>query len=272
MPKITFLSLKTALLGLAFTAMLLPTLAVAQQRFMHDDWQQVLKTYVNNEGYVDYSALLQNRAQFDRYLNAIKTQGPNTTPALFSNDDERLAYYINAYNALVFEGVLARGPEDKSVWRGLISGLNFFRLMDVTFDQTTSNLQSLEDDIIRAKFQDPRIHAAVNCASISCPRLPQEAFTGDQLQQQLDAAMREFINSPLHVRIDHDTKTATISKIFKWFEEDFIAYEKQGGSAKPVIQSYLNRFLAENEQIDSTYTVAYFDYNKGINSQNNQPR
>lgn len=241
------------------------------ETFSHENWDSVLQTHVNPDGYVDYDALFQNRDLFNQYLDSIKTQGPQSTPDLFPHNDAKLAYYINAYNALVFEGVLARGPEDKSVWSGLISGLNFFRLMDVTFDNTRSNLQSLEDDIIRAQFNDPRIHAAINCASISCPRLPQQAFSPNTLQQQLDSAMREFINSPQHAQINHSDKTIKISKIFKWFEEDFIQYEQNQGNTEPTIQAYLNRFLPDEGQIDARYQVSYLDYDKGINSQKNQP-
>ncbi len=231
-------------------------LASRAEVFSHDDWGKVLDRFVDDNGMVDYLGLAEDRELFDQYLERIKRTGPRTHPERFPNRDHELAYYMNAYNALVFEGVLARGPEEKSVWRGFISGLNFFILMDVTLEGRETNLKKLEDDIIRAEYQDPRIHAAINCASISCPRLPQEPFYGGMLQEQLDAAIKEFVNSPQHVRIDGDA--VYLSKIFDWFEEDFVAQNRS-------LVDYVNQY--RQEKISPDLSVKYLPYNKGINHQ-----
>lgn len=245
---------------LVLVALLLPASALA---FDHSAWDKVLKEYVDDRGFVDYQKLADNRSLFDQYIAMIETEGPSSTPDQFSNEDEELAYYINAYNALVFKGVLSRGPETQSVWRGLISGFNFFTLMDIKVDGRETNLKSLENDIIRARYEDPRIHAAINCASISCPRLPREAFTGPQLQAQLDAAIREFVNTPTHVRLEGDT--VFLSKIFKWFEEDFVSGVTAETDAQAVIR-YINQFRHDELPLDAA--VRYLDYDKGINAQN----
>ncbi len=239
----------------------------ANAAFNNDDWNTVLGQYVNEQGFVDYQALNQNRASLDRYVDAVKTQGPKSNPELFPTKNDQLAYYINAYNALVFEGVLNRGPEEKSVWRGLVSGLNFFIRMKIIIDGEKTNLKKLEDDIIRDGFKDPRIHAALNCASISCPRLPQIAFEAEILDQQLDAAIVEFVNDERNVRLDHEAKKVYLSKIFDWFEDDFIEYEQSQGNTNPSLQSYVNRYRNPDNQIPNDYKTEFLKYNKGINKQ-----
>ncbi|MCK7489905.1 MAG: DUF547 domain-containing protein [Anaerotruncus sp.] len=151
--------------------------------------------FVDEKGRVDYEALARDRAGLDAWLGRLVRQGPKSTPALFPQRNDKLAYYVNAYNALVFQGVLSRGPEKESVWKGgLVSGYSFFVAMKVRLDGETWSLKALEDDLIRKDFADPRIHAALNCASIGCPRLPREAFVPEKLDAQLDAAMREFVD------------------------------------------------------------------------------
>lgn len=237
----------------------------AEEAFSHDDWNSVLGQFVNDEGYVDYQGLKSDRATFDRYIERIETISPVTNPELFPTKADQLAYYMNAYNALVFKGVLARGPEEKSVWRGLVSGYNFFVKMKITVGGKRTNLKKLEDDIIRAEFLDPRIHAAINCASISCPRLPQQAFVAATLEQQLDDAMREFVNSEMHIKLDQTRRTAKVSKIFKWFKKDFTSYEKTNGNVKPSLLHYINRY--RELKIPADFKVEYLDYNKKINKQ-----
>lgn len=157
--------------------LLLATAGVAttSDRFSYDDWTEVLSRFVDAQGLVDYQALAKDQEVFGRYISSIEVVGPKTYPELFPTDQDRLAYYLNAYNALVFKGVLARGPETESVWNGgLVSGYRFFVAMKVVVDGQQTNLKKLEDNVIRERFEDPRVHAALNCASLSCPRLPRQ--------------------------------------------------------------------------------------------------
>ncbi|NKB62899.1 MAG: DUF547 domain-containing protein [Gammaproteobacteria bacterium] len=237
--------------------------------FDYSLWTKTLSLFVDQNGRIDYQGLLLDRNDFDQYINALETIGPVTRPDLFPTKNSQLAYYINAYNALVFNGVLSRGPETSSVWSGLISGLNFFVRMDVKIDGRITNLKKLEDRIIRKKFKDPRIHAALNCASNSCPRLPQAAFLPEKLDQQLNQAMTEFVASDANVLVDEKNHRVFISKIFDWFEEDFIDFEKDNGNQTPSLIDYINRFLPANSQIESHFKIDFLKYDKGINSQRN---
>lgn len=235
--------------------------------FSHDDWTTVLERFVDNDGMVDYQALAKDRKVFGRYVKRIQTTSPATQPNLFPSREERLAYYVNAYNAQVFAGVLDRGPETKSVWRGLVSGLNFFVHMKVTVGGERMSLKHLEEEIILKDFKDPRVHAALNCASIGCPRLPQHAFVPEDLDTQLDAAFTEWVADPRHVRVDAARRVVSLNKIFDWFKGDFVGYEETHGNADGTVVDFINRYRADDAKIPAGYATAFLPYDKNINSQ-----
>lgn len=238
----------------------------AQERFRHADWGKVLARFVDARGRVDYEALAKDRADLDRYLESVRRVSPRSRPDLFPDRDDRLAYYLNAYNALVFEGVLARGPERVSVWKGgLVSGYAFFVGRKVVLGGEETSLKRLEDRWVREGFRDPRVHAALNCASIGCPRLPQVPFEAASLDAQLDAAMAEFVAEARNVRVDDAGRTVTLSKIFDWFEEDFLAFERAKGSQDPRLADYVNRYRGALPKLPREYRVRFFDYDKGLN-------
>ena len=233
--------------------------------FSHEDWTVVLRKFVDERGWVDYNGLANDSEVFDGYIARLERQGPKNRPDLFPSPQSRLAYYLNAYNAMVFKGVLARGPKIKTVWSGLVSGLSFFGLMTITVGGQKMNLKILEDKLIRARFKDPRVHAALNCASISCPRLQREALQGEILDQQLDKAMREFVNDPEHCTVNETKRVVHLSKIFEWFKDDFLGYERSQGNSKPVLLDYVNRYRDAGAQLPRHYRVRSNPYDKGLN-------
>ncbi len=253
------------------TAVLLGTMgssAMAESEpFLHDTWTRVLQRFVDDQGQVDYVALAADRSEFDVYVRSVEAVSPRSHPQRFPAREDALAFYLNAYNALVFQGVLERGPEKKSVWRGLVSGYSFFVGMKVTVGGEKMSLKALEDDIVRGEFDDPRIHAALNCASIGCPRLPRHAFQPATLEAELDAAMTEFVNDPRHIQIDAASGKVRLSKIFDWFSSDFLDEEKRLGRASSNLVDYVNRYRPSAGQIPSDYTVGFLPYDKGINQQ-----
>ena len=241
--------------------------AVSADTFSHHDWTAVLRRFVDERGQVDYQGLARDREDLDRYIAAIEVVSPKSNPEQFPDRDHELAYYINAYNAQVFKGVLDRGPEEKSVWKGLISGYGFFVRMKITIGGERTNLKKLEDETIREGYRDPRVHAALNCASVGCPRLPREAFDPERLDEQLDAAMREFASDGRHVRIDEARRRAWLSKIFDWFEEDFTDYEKRAGKRDAKLIDYVNRYRPDEARIPREYKIKFLKYDKSINRQ-----
>ncbi len=239
----------------------------SQEPFSHELWTRVLQRFVDDAGLVDYIALAADREDFDTYVQSVEAVSPRSHPQLFASRAEALAYYLNAYNALVFKGVLERGPEKKSVWRGLVSGYSFFVGMKVTVGGEKTSLKALEDDVVRDEFEDPRIHAALNCASISCPRLPRHAFGAATLEAELDAAVREFVNDPRHVQVEAGSAKVQLSKIFDWFSSDFLAEEKRLGRASSNLIDYVNRYRSPDAQIPNGYSIGFLPYDKGINQQ-----
>jgi hypothetical protein len=130
-----------------------------------------------------------------------------------------------------------------------------------------TSLKELEDEVIRAGFQDPRVHAALNCASLGCPRLPRRAFEPATLDAELDGEMRRFLGETRNCAVDAGKRSVTLSKIFEWFAEDFLAYERRQGNASPSILDYVNRYRPPGAEIPRDFAVSYFDYDKRINKQ-----
>jgi len=235
--------------------------------FSHDALTRVLERFVDDKGRVDYSGLAVDRADLDTYIASLAAVSPASHPALFPTRQEALAYYLNAYNAQVLVGVLHLGPESESVWPTLWAGYQFFVRHKFTLGGARFHLKGLEDAQVRAQFKDPRIHAFLNCASISCPRLPRQAIEPTTLDEELDAAMQEFVMSPQHVRLETERSKVYLSKIFDWFDKDFLNYERGWGTTRPNLIDYVNRYRAPEAQIRRDFTIRFLPYDKGLNRQ-----
>jgi Protein of unknown function, DUF547 len=270
------MKLKKLLASLAFLAGAAAPGAAATADFKdlkdisHADWTVLLEKFVDQKGMVGYKALLadaESKAKFDRYVALVENVGPKTHPQLFPTRQDELAYYINAYNALTWKGVIERGPEDDSVWKGAISGYNFFIGMKMQCEGEKISLRDLENDVVRAKYKDPRIHAALNCASIGCPLLRREAYEGAKLDAQLDEQVKIWVNDDYHVKPDPASKKAAVNKIFDWFTGDFVDHEKSKGAAKPAVLGWINRYRPADRQIPVDFKLEINDYDKRVNKQ-----
>lgn len=200
--------------------LLLPALAWAQpESFDHSAWDRVLKRIVNAIGEVDYAALKRDRAELDAYLAALARSSPDNRPELFPSKRDELAYWMNAYNALVTGAVAAQYPTKSVRDLGFLYG--FFRRKEHTLGGRTMSLMSLEHDIIRRRYGDARIHFAIVCASLSCPRLAPEVFVGRTVDAQLDGLARQFLTERRGMSIDERANTIWLSALFKWYDDDF---------------------------------------------------
>ncbi len=229
----------------------------------------VLNTYVDEQGLVDYDALQSNRQQLDAFNASIQL----TSQASFDSwsEAEQIAFLINAYNSLTLKAIIDESPIKASikdiagVWRfnrhGLLQG-----------EQTLNNI---EHDILRANFTEPRIHAALVCAAISCPYLRQEAFTGDQLDAQLDDQVRIFLSRSEVLEIDREKGEVKLSSIFDWFKEDWAAgfSTSEGFTGSDNERAVLNFISGYVDEADrdylkaGDYSIRYSDYDWSLNRQ-----
>ncbi|WP_291867063.1 DUF547 domain-containing protein [Maribacter sp.] len=176
---------------------------------LHANWDSLLKIYVDDDGNVDYKNLKSCSPKIISYLETLA----NNAPTSDWSKNEKLAFYINLYNAATVKLILDNYP--------LKSIKNISRPWDkewITIGNKVLSLGDIEHKILR-KMQEPRIHFAINCASYSCPQLKNEAFVSSKVDSQLDEATRNFINDPKRNKIT--PKEVELSEIFKWFKKDF---------------------------------------------------
>jgi hypothetical protein len=254
---------KTIFLSLSLLATLLVWLTCTNCRAIrrntdsrpitHEQWDALVKKHVGTDGFVHYKAFLQDTAALDRYLRHLESAHPNDKNW---SRNEQMAYWINAYNAYTVRLILRNYPLEsiKDIKKGVafinsVWDLKFIKIQGFTYD-----LNNIEHNILRPVFKDARIHAAINCASYSCPRLLNEAYTAERLEAQLDASMRSFVNDPLRNQIT--AEKAKVSEIFKWFRGDF---ERDAGS----VRQYLNRY-ATLKLSDKT-DIGHLDYDWKLN-------
>jgi hypothetical protein len=219
--------------------------------FSHALFEQVLEAQVK-DGVVDYPAI-QTDGRFTAYLSQLERVAPDT----FGTRHERLAFWINAYNAFAIKGILDHYSPMTYAGR-----YRYFIGQDYRVGGATINLYDLERQVLIKQFREPLIHFAIVCASTSCPKLQPWTYEPDQLERQLDRAARNFINDPTRNRFDRAKKVASLSMIFKWFEDDFT---RAAGS----ILSYVTQYVADpvlvQDLMQSEYRVEYLDYDWSLN-------
>ncbi len=253
--------------------------------FTNESFDRVLQRYVNERGFVDYIALRKDPDDLEDYYYQITTYSPDSHPELFPTENYKLAYWINAYNAGTMKTVLTYYPIDSvldvkqpGIFFFLSNKSGFFFFQRLKFGGKTTSLYYLENSVIRKRFGEPRIHFAVNCASVSCPRLPMQAFYGETLDRQLDDETRFFLTEDRNFRIDHEKKVIYLSSIFKWYEKDFTDwYSKKYPKGEASLLSYIELYL-EPEKVEAlkavsnSYTISFIPYDWNLNDQNPQSK
>lgn len=220
-------------------------------------FDSILDRYVTADGLVDYKGLKEDK-EFERYIEYLSNTDPDGLPS----DKDRLAFWINAYNAFVIKGVLDEYPIKSVLKVGWIPH-SFFKRKEFKTKHGEITLQVLENEKLREAFREPRIHFVINCASISCPKLIREAYSAEKLEEQLEAQAVSFINDKSRNYLDKQNKTLYLSHIFKWYEGDFV---RNGEGTEEYVAGYLNaddaEFVRNNE-----ITIKYLEYDWGLNEQ-----
>ena len=216
-------------------------------------WHTLLEANVKGSQ-VNYAGFVKNQ-DFTKYVKAIG----ETDPAKLSDKNAQLAFWINAYNALTIHSVLKHWPDIKSV-STIYPKFAFFDRKDQLVGGKKLSLNQIENEIIRPQFKDPRIHAALNCASVSCPPLQNYAFTGANLDKQLDKAFKSFANDSQRNAIDEASGQVRLSQIFNWYKVDF---ESGGGPAK-----YIAQFIDDGKRKDillKATNIGFLNYDWNLN-------
>ncbi|MCB0555208.1 MAG: DUF547 domain-containing protein [Phaeodactylibacter sp.] len=218
----------------------------------HEIWDGLLQKYVRPDGFVDYKGFVLDSAQLNSYLALLSSAHPQKSwPKA-----EQMAYWINAYNAFTVKLIVDHYPVEsiKDIKRGIPFVNSVWDIKFIEIQGQTYDLNNIEHGILRKEFNDARIHAAINCASYSCPPLRNEAYWAGKLDSQLDDAMRHFVNDPLRNQVSADK--AEISQIFSWFSGDF---KRDAGS----VRDYINRYAEEKLRPEGK--ISYLDYNWSLN-------
>ncbi|MDG2247059.1 MAG: DUF547 domain-containing protein [Flavobacteriales bacterium] len=250
MRHFTFLSLSSFILSSILVGCALKKVNSSSSPIVHSKWDALLQKNVDNKGTVDYGAFVQDSLAFRDYLNQLSSHHPNDS----WTSAERKAYWINAYNAFTVQLIVDNYPvESIKDLGGAIYKVNTpWDIRFIEIEGQDYDLNNIEHDILREEWQDGRIHFAINCASISCPKLYNRAFEAATLDEQLTTVAKEFINGPKN---SIDEGEASISRIFKWFNGDFI----RDGSLIDFLNAYSEIHI--NDEAEITYQ----EYNWSLN-------
>ncbi len=251
---------------------LLPLGAWAQTAFDHQytRWNALLEKHVKwlsdgKQSRVNYKGFAADRPVLEEVLSALSAVSKATFDSW--SKPQQMAFLINAYNAFTVELILTKYPDLKSIkdlgsifqsaWKK-----EFFTLLGAQ-----RHLDWVEHEQLRPVYKEPRVHAAVNCASIGCPALRDEAFTATQLEAQLDDGMRRFMGDRTRNRVKDGE--VQVSAIFKWFKEDFNSGYRGFKQVEDVFAAYAEQLTDKPDEQAAlrakSLSVSYLDYDWSLN-------
>ncbi|MBE2259658.1 MAG: DUF547 domain-containing protein [Rhodobacteraceae bacterium] len=240
--------MKNWLVAVAFALLPLSVNAAFDQS--HAAWTALLERHVvlidgGKASQVDYAGLAKERSALKAYLDSLSAV-PRAQFDSWSKP-RQLAFLINAYNAFTVELILTRYPDLKSIrdLGNLVFNSPWQQKFFTLFGEPR-HLDWIEHETIRkpGAHDDPRIHFAVNCASVGCPMLNDEAFVGERLDAQLEQQARRFLADRSRNRFDAKTGTLMVSRIFDWYGRDFEAGHRGITSLKQFLGSYADLLAA----------------------------
>ncbi|TWU06136.1 DUF547 domain-containing protein [Stieleria varia] len=240
-----------------------PVQQVSVDQIDHRSWDALLKRYVDQNGNVNYQAWKQSAADqqaLDTYLSHLSAANPNAQ----ASSAAKLSFWINAYNAVTIKGILREYPTSSiRNHTAKLIGYNIWDDLLLTVGGKPYSLNQMEHEVLR-KMGEPRIHFAIVCASISCPRLLNEAYTADRLDEQLSTNSRNFFSNQRNFRFDAQRQQFQLSAILEWFGEDFGANQ---ASQLQRIAPYLPQGPAQQLASQGRGSVSFLEYDWGLNDQ-----
>lgn len=248
--KITLLAVVLTLLTSTLT------FATAPTEVDHSVFDRLLKKYVSEKGQVNYKGFKKDEKEFNAYLEMLSKNAPTDK---WSKNDQ-MAYWINAYNAYTIRLILDHYPVESIKDIGSKIKIPFvttpWAKKFIKIGNETMSLDNIEHSILRKKYDDPRIHFTLVCASISCPRLRNEAYMANKLDAQMDDQGSDFLNNPAKNSIAKDK--ASLSKYFDWYKGD---WNENGKS----VEEWVNKY--SKTKINKDTKISFLDYNWNLNEQ-----
>jgi len=226
----------------------------------------VLDTYVDERGMVDYAGVKADPAALDAFLAQLEDHSPDSNAAMFTTEGEALVYWINAYNAWCMKIVADHYPVDSIMDIGETEGAAFD--MEVCkLGGKTLSLNNIEQDIVRVQFLEPRVHFALNCASLGCPPLPPWPFQVDMLDMQLDSVAIDFLSRQWYAHVNEDGSVA-LSSILKWYGEDFVKSLEANGK-EGLIRNWVMLFARDDvaKALEGGAEIEYIEYDWRLTDQ-----
>lgn len=207
----------------------------------HAAWDALLQQAVSETGKVNYAVFKNNKAALDAYLKTLS----NNPPQKKWSRVEKMAYWINAYNAFTVDLIATNYPLTSIL---KLDGGKTWDVKRINIGGKKYSLNDLENEILRPQFKDARIHFAINCAAKSCPPLYHRAFTAAQLEETLEARTKLFLNNTRYNTLM--PAKATLSKIFEWYAADF-----------PDLRGFIGRYTGIALKGDAAIVYAEYDWN-----------
>lgn len=221
-----------------------PVMSVAVATpFSHENWNKLLVKHVNTSGKVDYKGFKADKTALDAYCEELAAH----TPQNDWSRAEKMAYWINAYNAFTIKLITDHYPLSSIL---KLDGGKTWDVKRIQLGDKKYSLNQIENEILRPQFKDPRIHVAINCAAKSCPPLLNKAYTAENLEQTLEERTRKFLNNSQYNTISADR--AQLSKIFDWYAADF-----------PDLKKFVNQY--STTKLNASAAIEFKDYDWDLN-------
>ncbi len=238
-------------------------LQISLEQIDHAPFDKLLKEYVDQAGFVNYAGWKRSAADgrvLDQYLAALSRGNPD----LPASPKAAKAFWINAYNAVTIKGILREYPTTSiRNHTAKLFGYNIWDDLLLHVGDQAYSLRQIENDILR-KTGDFRIHYAIVCASIGCPKLRNEAYTAERLDQQLATNAKEFFAKRSNFRYDANSQTFYLSSIQSWYASDF---GRNQSAQLRAIAPYLPSRAAQQAAKSGRGSLSYLDYDWGLNDQ-----
>jgi len=249
--------------------------------FGYDDYAAVLKDYIDNRGMVSYKRLKARRESLDLFVLTISKLDAKTYEK-WSNK-EKIAFWINAYNALTLKVIIDNYPIKPSFFKSIYYPKNSIRQIKGVWDKKKfkvmgkdMTLEDIEHKILRKKFDEPRIHFALVCAAMGCPQLRNEPYLGEKLEEQFENQIHHSLADDKKLKINRKDDEVHMSSIFKWFGGDFVSKyapeEKMVGLSRneAAVINFISKYLETSDSsylMTGNFKIKYLKYDWSLNEQ-----